>query len=87
MNFPIKKSPTFAESSLPENIHLSSVNSIYFNMILSNDECASFCCEVLRTFDDLLNKYCPDNPHAYKGHELDVFISLCTQAKVMTDEC
>ncbi len=87
MNFLKKKSPTFAESSLSENIHLSSVNSIYFNMILSNDECAKFCCDVLRTFDDLLNKYHSDNPHAYKGHELDVFISLYNQIKVTTNEC
>ena len=76
MNIQIKKSSTFAEPSYSENIHISDVNNSYFNMIMNNDECMNFCCEVLRVYDDLLNKYCFDNPHAYKGHELEVFFTL-----------
>ena len=71
-----KKCPTVAGSSISETIHLEPVNNPYFSMILNNRECALFCFELLETFDDLIGKFCPDNPQAFKINELSVFVSL-----------
>jgi hypothetical protein len=71
-----KKNPTCEESGNSKSIHLRPANNPYINMIVTNKACESFCVEVLQHFDDLLNRYCPDRPRAYKGNELDAFISL-----------
>ena len=54
-----QKRPAIAGPGISENIHLQQANNKYFNMILSNPACASFCCELLELFEDLLNRYCP----------------------------
>ena len=71
-----QKSPNRAEMGFSKTIHQDIVNSTYFNMILTNQECAKFCCELLEQFDSLLNQYTSDNPSVFKGSELNVFISL-----------
>jgi len=71
-----QKSPNLAETGLSENIHQDIANNPYFSMILSNPKCAQFCCEFLESFDDLLNRFCPDHPQAFTGKELDAFVAL-----------
>lgn len=76
MNDQNEISPNLAERGSSENIHQDIANNPYFNMIITNLECALFCCAVLEQFDDLLERFCPDNPRVYKANELDLFISL-----------
>ena len=76
MNEHKRKCPTLAESGISKTIHLDPVNNPYLSMILTNQECAIFFCEVLQTLDDLLNQFCASSPQIYKGNELEAFIAL-----------
>jgi hypothetical protein len=69
-----KKKPSYEDSANSKSVHLPSANNPYFNMILSNPACALFCCEL---FEDLLNRFYPDYPRAFKVSELDAFIAPC----------
>jgi hypothetical protein len=75
MTLQTKKKPSCEDSANSKSVHLPSANNPYFNMILSNPACALFCCELLELFEDLLNRFCPDNPRAFNGRELDAFIA------------
>ena len=72
-----KKKPSYEDSAISKSVHLPSANNPYFNMILSNPACALFCCELLELFEDLLKRFCPNNPRGFNGRPLDAFIAPC----------
>lgn len=71
-----QKSPNRAETGFSENIHLLQANNSYFNMILDNEECALFCCDVLRHFDDLLNKHVIGRPYIAPKDRIAFYLQL-----------
>ena len=71
-----QKRPTIAGSGTSESIHLQQANKLYFNMILENEECALFCCEVLEHFDDLINKHWVGDPVIEKSQRHNLYLAL-----------
>ena len=66
MRHQTKKSLTpGGKSGRSKIIQLETLNSLYFSMILSDSECAIFCCQILDHFESLMNKH-------YKGESGEV---------------
>jgi hypothetical protein len=76
MTFHKQKRPTIAGSGTSKSIHLQQANNPYFNMILDNEECVLFCCEILQHFDDLVNKHWIGDPVIDKAQRLNLYLAL-----------
>ncbi len=87
MNQQIQKSPNRAETGFSENIHRSTMNRLYTNMILENPKCLDFCCDVLQRYECLLQRFSSDNPIVYQGNEVDAFVALYNTEKSLIARC
>jgi hypothetical protein len=81
MTYQKQKRPTIAGSGISKNIHLDQANDVYFNMIMENTECARFCCDVLRNFDELLNKYWIGDPCIEESNRIRLYLALSQMDK------
>jgi len=71
-----QKRPTVEGSGTSESIHLDKANDPYFSMIFHNEECALFCREVLKNYDELLNLYWVGDPIIEKHNRLGLYLTL-----------
>ena len=78
MRHQTKKSPNWEERGSSQNIHNGRVNKQYFSMILANQECQYFCCEVLMHLDSLINKYCQGDLTIERSKRVDMYLALAS---------
>ena len=76
MNQYKQKSPNRAETGFSNHIHSSTMNNQYSNMILENSICLKFCCDILRKYEELLQKYEINTPFGDSEDQLNSFLAL-----------
>ncbi|HAU67125.1 MAG TPA: hypothetical protein DCW52_01870 [Gammaproteobacteria bacterium] len=82
MRHQTKKSLTpGGKSGRSKIIQLETLNSLYFNMILRDSECAIFCCQILDHFESLMNKHYKGEPKIERSKRVDTYLALASLDK------
>lgn len=52
----------------------------YLSMIFNNPNCQSFCCDLLKRYEGLLQRFTKGDSQVFKGNEINAFVALSNLA-------